>query len=154
MDSVGLGQDCRFCGDFFVLCRRCWRGQRYCNKSCARAAYRSRRQQAARKYSATAKGREAHRKRQQRFRIRKARAGSTAGLQESVTHPSSRTHSSPLELKKMVESENSFSIFPVRASKQLPARLELRCQQCRCEVLKIIRGCHAFRSYRVKETRK
>ena len=58
------------CGTIFYLCRRCDRGQRYCNPHCRQKALRLQRRQANRRHQQTPEGREDHRDRQRDYRQR------------------------------------------------------------------------------------
>jgi len=82
----GLLQDCRFCSQPFVVCRSCFRGQRYCGATCKQAGYRRRRGADRRRYDQTPKGRRSHRNRSRRHRRQMEEEPSPLGR---VTHLSS-----------------------------------------------------------------
>lgn len=64
-------QQCRWCGEGFVVCRACFRGQRYCGQAC-RTAGRDEQVRAARqRYRAKEQARQNNRARQSRLRIRR-----------------------------------------------------------------------------------
>lgn len=69
MDGISFG--CLCCGGQVLLCRACWRGQRYCSPHCTRLAMHSGHRQRQSKYSRTAKGRESQRRRDRRQRLKK-----------------------------------------------------------------------------------
>lgn len=71
---------CQACGQWFVLCSSCDRGQRYCGELCAEEARRVSVQAAGAKYQRTARGRARHAERQRRYRARQRAAAA------SVTH--------------------------------------------------------------------
>ena len=59
---------CHWCEMSFLICRRCWRGQRYCSEECRRSGRSRIHQQAQRRYRQTAKGKKAHRQAENRRR--------------------------------------------------------------------------------------
>ena len=61
--------ECRWCGTVFCICRRCWRGQRYCRAECRIAAKRKAHREVQRRYRRTEKGKIAHREAENRRRI-------------------------------------------------------------------------------------
>ena len=89
MDGVLLRCGC--CGNAFIVCRRCWRGQRYCNKSCSRRASLCAHQQSQRKYSGTIRGRRSHSIRQKRYRkkrsVEKTETDATTTLTKDAIKP-------------------------------------------------------------------
>lgn len=60
---------CRRCGVHFWICRRCWRGRRYCSDGCREAAKQESRRESQRRYRQTEKGRENHREREKLRRV-------------------------------------------------------------------------------------
>lgn len=79
---------CARCRTMVVICRRCDRGQMYCNQGCARDARRRNQRDAGHRYQSTDRGRSNHAARSRRYRARR----------KTVTHqgPLSRPHSPPL----------------------------------------------------------
>ncbi len=68
--------ECRWCGEFFYLCRRCYHGEVYCEQSCRDAARKKQCCKAQQNYMATENGQErrsaavaAYRARQREERI-------------------------------------------------------------------------------------
>jgi hypothetical protein len=59
---------CKQCGSLFTICRRCYRGHRYCGKLCREKARRQQQKDANRRYRQSREAREDHRDRQQRYR--------------------------------------------------------------------------------------
>ena len=75
---------CSRCGVFFHVCRRCYRGQRYCGPSCGLAARRCFHRAAQKRYRQTPRGRQCRREAARRHRRLHAKrsvddAGSTPG---------------------------------------------------------------------------
>ena len=68
---VGLEVICSGCDRYFLICKGCWRGQKYCGFSCRDTARRRSIKTAQKKYSQSPNGRENHRKRQRLYRMRK-----------------------------------------------------------------------------------
>ena len=62
---------CEHCDRGVSICRSCDRGQRYCSRDCSRQARLKAHREANRRYQATARGRELHRRRQARYRARR-----------------------------------------------------------------------------------
>ena len=50
--------ECRWCDNYFFLCRRCYHGQVYCRQTCREAARKKQCRQAQQNYMATEKGQE------------------------------------------------------------------------------------------------
>lgn len=92
MAPVAFKQCCRCCEIDFVVCARCWRDQRYCSAACRRTGYRERWRGARRRYAASAPGRESHRRRQRRYRLRKC-----TDLKETETGHSSESTAPSIE---------------------------------------------------------
>ena len=61
---------CARCRTQVLICRRCDRGQRYCNRGCAQEARRQRQREAAARYASSHRGRLCHAARAQRYRAR------------------------------------------------------------------------------------
>lgn len=62
---------CRHCGTVFYVCRRCWRGQFYCEARCRRLSRRQSHRKAQSRYRRTERGRENHRQAERRRRMKK-----------------------------------------------------------------------------------
>ena len=88
-----LAQDCRVCGLHFLLCRSCYRGQRYCSQVCRKEGYGRRRRTARARYDKSERGLQTHRLRSRRFRGRCAQFGPEAIF---VTDPSSPAMALPV----------------------------------------------------------
>lgn len=63
---IEIGCDC--CGSIFYVCRKCYRGQKYCCEECQKAGYREVHREAQRKYSQTDEGKERRQDAQKRRR--------------------------------------------------------------------------------------
>lgn len=87
MERDGVEVTCAWCGRTWLICRSCWRGQRYCCDACQAAAREVQVDQARRAYAATAKGRANQQKRQRRYRLKLAEVKRS---QESVTDQPTR----------------------------------------------------------------
>ena len=64
---------CARCHSQVVICRRCDRGQRYCSVTCSKRARRDSVRRASRRYQKSDLGARNHARRQQRYRVRRAR---------------------------------------------------------------------------------
>lgn len=73
---------CAACNRIFVVCRPCFRGQRYCSRECAYRRRARRQRVAARRYASSERGREMARLRQARHRARTPKKVNAEG----VTH--------------------------------------------------------------------
>ena len=60
---------CRWCGGLFCICRRCWRGHRYCCERCRQEAKQTAHRESQRRYRQTEKGRKNHRQAEKRRRM-------------------------------------------------------------------------------------
>ena len=60
---------CRWCARRFCICRRCWRGHRYCSEQCREAAKLESHRESQRRYRQTEKGRKNHREGEKRRRM-------------------------------------------------------------------------------------
>lgn len=67
---AGVELCCPRCQKKILICRPCWRNQSYCSKQCSDEAYLERKRRNQRKYTQTAAGRENHRLRQKKYRLR------------------------------------------------------------------------------------
>lgn len=66
--TEGISFCCQHCACTVVICKSCWRNQRYCSQQCSRQAYLKRHRENQKKYNQTDKGRESHKDRQRRYR--------------------------------------------------------------------------------------
>ena len=78
--SEGISIHCPHCGNIFSICKKCWRGQRYCSLSCRKTARKNNLKKYQKKYLSTDKGKHSNNVRQKRFKKK----------QISVTHHSSK----------------------------------------------------------------
>lgn len=62
---------CARCSKRVVICRSCWRNQKYCSSECSQAAYLARRRESQRIYYQTEAGREGHKLRQRDYRLQR-----------------------------------------------------------------------------------
>ena len=83
---------CARCRAQVLICRRCDRGQRYCNRGCAREARGQRQREAAARYAASHRGRLTHAARAQRYRAR---------CRNKVTHQGSRVRCADASIASM-----------------------------------------------------
>lgn len=67
-DKEGVSFCCQHCGQEVVICRSCWRNQKYCSSQCSKQAYLLRHRKNQKKYNESDKGRESHKERQRRYR--------------------------------------------------------------------------------------
>lgn len=68
---VGLVLICKCCEKYFVVCKSCYRGHRYCSDSCKTTGYEVRRQNARQKFENSFEAKLDHADRQARYRQRK-----------------------------------------------------------------------------------
>ena len=61
---------CRACNAIFNVCSSCDRGQRYCRQECRASARRQQLRAANRRYQCSPDGRQAHQRRQRKYRLR------------------------------------------------------------------------------------
>jgi hypothetical protein len=61
---------CAQCSKQVVVCRSCWRNQKYCSEECSNLAYAERHRLKQKKYRMTEKGSSAHKASQKRYRLR------------------------------------------------------------------------------------
>ena len=80
---------CCSCGAVFCICSHCDRGQRYCSQSCRMEARQQQLRAARRRYQRAEPGRRAHRMRQRRYRLRRAKACVTDQASQSIVSPGS-----------------------------------------------------------------
>ena len=78
---------CKHCRQYFLLCRSCFRGQKYCCLRCRFIAQREARRRAQQRYRQTEKGRKAHREAERRRRIKISR--NTQKTVDDVSSPPS-----------------------------------------------------------------
>jgi len=99
MELPGRRYLCAGCRTAVLICSHCDRGQRYCTAGCASEARRRSVRAAGRRYQAGLRGRHAHAKRQQRYRVRP----------QKVTHQGSP----PPALADPISPEPSVPVKPV-----------------------------------------
>lgn len=99
MELPGRRYLCAGCRTAVLICSHCDRGQRYCTAGCAGEARRRSVRAAGRRDQAGLRGRHAHAKRQQRYRVRP----------QKVTHQGSP----PPALADPISSEPSVPVKPV-----------------------------------------
>ena len=69
MYQFGIELGCPSCGRYFVICRKCYRGDIYCSDECRIKIQDQKRKEASRKYAQSTKGRKSHKARQRRYRL-------------------------------------------------------------------------------------
>ena len=84
MDESGRLLNCARCHSQVIVCRRCDRGQVYCNGNCSRRARRESLKRASRLYQSSRRGRMVGARRQQRFRERQRQKVTHQGSAASV----------------------------------------------------------------------
>lgn len=94
--------ECRLCGIRFCVCRRCWRGQRYCSETCRNAARREQHREAQRRYRRTGKGRRAHCEGENRRRIGLSRKCEAIMDDAGTTRRCLRHKMEPVDLKDSI----------------------------------------------------
>ena len=70
MGLIGFELTCQVCINIFYICKRHYRGHRYCSELCRKKGYKTNRQKAGRKYEQTQKGKRSNAKRQATYRDR------------------------------------------------------------------------------------
>lgn len=80
---------CQCCRQVFVLCFRCFHGQRYCGSDCSKERRTASLRRSGRRYQATTAGRLNHAARQQRYLMRRdaLRRASSAKMTHQTTEP-------------------------------------------------------------------
>ena len=135
---------CAGCRAQVVLCSRCDRGQRYCQRACAERARRSKQREAGQRYQCSPMGRLKHAARQRclRRRRRQASAPGAGMLWRSVTHQGSLpagcdavlpacAHDSVEPHPAPAASEDAASAWsPLVPAGATPAPQRLRCTRC------------------------
>lgn len=61
---------CARCSKTVVICRSCWRNQKYCSAECSNEAYLARHRKDQKNYNSTEAGKESHKRRQRNYRLR------------------------------------------------------------------------------------
>ena len=115
---------CPVCWSKFYICRRCYRGQRYCSARCRQVARRKKCQGYNLRHQQTEAGREDHRERQRAQRRHRARAEKT---KESVTDQSSHRLTEDGKLRRGDEDDVGAGFGEWRRS---AAPTGARCQRC------------------------
>ncbi len=67
----GVQVSCSICNKDFSICRKCWRGQKYCSKACSKEARRCNRIKSQEKYRKSRNGKFKQSKHQNNFRSKK-----------------------------------------------------------------------------------
>jgi hypothetical protein len=70
MGRIGLEVLCQSCGIPFLICKKDYRGHRYCSTSCRQQGSKKRQQKAQRKYAKSKKGQISNARRQAKYRKR------------------------------------------------------------------------------------
>ena len=98
---VGYVLQCKQCSEVFVICKSCYRGHKYCSKSCRDEGYKENQSKAKKKYETSEEAKLDHRDRSRRYRLK---------LKENVTHETSNFLSfkikTPLQHKDFHEAVN------------------------------------------------
>ena len=68
---VGLVLVCQCCDKYFVICKHCYRGHKYCSQACKQSGYEVRRKNARLKFENSFEAKLDHADRQARYRERK-----------------------------------------------------------------------------------
>jgi hypothetical protein len=78
---------CGRCREMVIICRRCDRGQIYCNRGCAQDARRCAQRDASRRYQSSRRGRLNHAARNRRYRARKKNGTHQGSLRKPDLSP-------------------------------------------------------------------
>jgi hypothetical protein len=129
--------ECKHCSAQFGVCRRCYRGQKFCSDDCRRVSSRLSRRAWSRNYDASSKGketrsryrknpaaRELHKKRQRSYRIRRHRRLLSARAE-------SQFNSSCKTFRDADHSLNSRLLVPLPRQLNKVASRNLTCLVCR-----------------------
>jgi len=122
---------CARCRAQVLLCSRCDRGQRYCGRTCSRAARHDSRREAARRYQRSRAGRMAHAARSRRWRQRRsdqARKSATSDTSATniVTRQGSPTPVPDAPLASSEQADECTSPVPHTS----PSPIVARCRRC------------------------
>ena len=71
MPTDGVEFYCHFCSCLVVICRACWRGQRYCGSECSLQAARDSHRRSQSRYARSALGRASQLRRSRSHRLKK-----------------------------------------------------------------------------------
>jgi hypothetical protein len=71
MPLLGIQIVCPLCHTVATFCEHCWRNQKYCSSQCSDIAEFIHEKARKKRYNESEKGRESHRRRQKKLRIRK-----------------------------------------------------------------------------------
>ncbi len=113
------------CRVLFFICSYCYRGQVYCSQACRQPARRQQRREANRRHQETLRGRIAHSRRQQAYRLRRPRACYQRGENKVTDHSSQ----APLRVRPS-RRESSFYLMSTNVSLPRPNRGLLVCRFC------------------------
>lgn len=117
MPATGRLFVCAHCRAQVIVCRRCDRGQIYCNGGCSQAARRASLREAAQRYQRSRRGRLAHAERMRRYRCR----------QKKVTHQGSAAQAADA-LLPLTLTTPARAPAPAGASTPVPEH----CHFCHC----------------------
>lgn len=101
---------CAFCGSTFLICKSCFRGQRYCSDECRVSGYKIVQKRARQKHEKSVEARLDHRDRQKRYREK----------QKNVTDQSSnRTKNLIKDLNIILIPEKQFEFICIICKRSL-----------------------------------
>jgi hypothetical protein len=104
---------CRRCRTSFLLCRRCYRGQRFCSDPCRTAADRENRRRARRKYRESREGKEQHRDEEVRRRARKGGGVGDKGREPAPPQGIVRCQEAAIVPKEKSKKTAGYTVFTV-----------------------------------------
>lgn len=107
----GVEVQCGICSKCFLVCSRCWRGQKYCSKECSKEARRRSNQKAQKKYLESKKGKFKQSELQSKHRVR---------LKSGTVKKIVSEHSSNVQQRSVINiSENKKCLFCKRLLRQI-----------------------------------
>ena len=144
---------CRWCGQRFYVCLRCYHGQVYCCEQCAAEGYRAVQDEARARHQSSEDGKEDHRDRMRELRALKNKAVTDEGIVKlpgcgKVIPDSGTTASSIDELVPGVEEQadvasirSGEALSPWPAARPRPGRATDRIVRCAfCGTILVLRS--------------
>lgn len=104
---------CRRCQATFLLCRRCYRGQRFCSEPCRAATDRENRRRARQKYRQSTEGKEQHLDEEERRRARKRGGVGDRGREEAPPEGIVRCQEAAIVPKEKSKKPGRYTAFTV-----------------------------------------
>lgn len=104
---------CRRCQASFLLCRRCYRGQRFCSEKCRAATDRENRRRARQKYRESAEGKQQHRDEEERRRAKKRGGVGDKGREQALPEGIVRCQEAAIVPKEKSKKAARYTTFTV-----------------------------------------